>query len=342
MSTRPRSQRQQSLLDRLTALLPSSLTSWRRQPDRLSFAAEALTSGPYAAQLEAERRARLEGIGLLPPESRSTATAAATAAGREEPDADAPVALLLPGMSNLALDTSRNFNSLCNLPVTDVLTPPYVHKASRQPDLFLTLLPPEVHFAIFEAAELSLYDLLALRNTCHRLRRLVPIGSLETQLRVQNYAGWRVVFEMNGHKYPGTTYGNRRLCGRCVVPKIRGHLIDGAAVQAYLTLRRANGDKESAADGEGEWPEERGMCFPCLWTVLVSMGSREEIGEKPRLGVSAEMEIYKLAAISPKERFRMMDGTTRKMCELCSRDIHENAVPCPHCTNFAEWCRTCR
>ncbi|KAK4206093.1 Carboxylesterase family-domain-containing protein [Rhypophila decipiens] len=39
--------------------------------------------------------------------------------------------------------------------------------------------------------------------------------------------------------------------------------------------------------------------------------------------------------------FNMMDGTLRKICDVpgCLRDIHENAVPCPPCTDFSEWIR---
>jgi len=115
-----------------------------------------------------------------------------------------------------------------------------------------------------------------------------------------------------------------------VIPKIRGHLIEGAAVRGYLARRK--GERVlRLAEEDVEWPDERAMCFPCLWNILVSAAGQE---------VTVGMEIFKVAAISTKERFRMIDGTDRKMCERCARDIHENAVPCPHCTDFSEWCKT--
>lgn len=200
---------------------------------------------------------------------------------------------------------------------------------SSKPDLFLTMLPSEIHSAILESPQLSLNDLVSLRNTCRTLRRDLPIGIMERKLRVQNFAGWDVVFEMYGHRYPGTTYGNRRLCGKCVVPKIRGLLIEGAVVRDYLTRRGVEGAKRLSEE-DVVWPEDRGMCFPCLSSVLVSAEGVE---------VPSGGEIYKLAGIGTKERFRMLDGTERKVCERCKRDIHENAVPCPHCTDFSEWCR---
>jgi hypothetical protein len=132
---------------------------------------------------------------------------------------------------------------------------------------------------------------------------------------------------MHGHRYPGTTYGNRRLCGMCVVPKIRGLLIEGVVVREYLKKRGMG-----PGEGEDEWPEEKGMCFPCLWWMLVK-AEGVEVGER---------EIWKVAGIATQERFRMLDGTDRKICEKCRRDIHENAVPCPHCTDFSDWCHVRR
>lgn len=366
MSSRPRTQRHQSLLDRLTALLPSSLTSRRQREDGRALAALAITNDPHASQLAAEQCARLNGIrGFLrpgttlePAPTPVTAEAIATAAvatASEEPDPDAPTALLLPGMSELTINAVRNLNpapvALCDLRVA---SPDFISKPPRQPNLFLTVLPPEIHFLIFDAPQLSLFDLLALRNTCRALRRIIPIGALERQLKVQNYAGWSVVFEMNGHKYPGTTYGNRRLCGRCVVPKTRGHLIVGSAVRAYLTRRGAVGGGLDEVEEES-WPEERGMCFLCLWTVLATTNAGQVAEKRPALkppvgtegpgnvgryqDKTKDQDLCKLAAISPQERFLMLDGTIRKTCDQCAKDIHENAVPCPHCTDFSEWCK---
>ena len=103
------------------------------------------------------------------------------------------------------------------------------------------------------------------------------------------------------------------------------------------------------------------MCFPCLRVIMTSpSATRQELGdgavgdkavvrradtnEPGKTGKDGEKsgddEIYRRAGISPRQMFRMMDGTTRKTCDRCARDIHENAVPCPHCTNFSEWCRT--
>ncbi|KAK0623853.1 hypothetical protein B0T14DRAFT_565170 [Immersiella caudata] len=254
-------------------------------------------------------------------------------------DPDPPIALLLPGMAEITLNNNTATttpgsgpalspihgplplykpDSKTPLPLK-VFTPP----ASSTPDLLLTL-PIEVQGLIYEDASLSLKDLVSLRNSCRTLRRDIPIGIMERKLRVQNYAGWDVVFEMHGHRYPGTTYGNRRLCGRCVVPKIRGLLIEGAVVREYLRKR--------GAEEEEEWPEERGMCFPCLWWVLVKAEGVEMTEESGK-------EIWKVAGIGTEERFRMLDGTDRKACKKCSRDIHENAVPCPHCTDFGDWCK---
>ena len=362
MSNRPRNWRYQQLLDRLTAILPSRLIS------------RARTNDSGHGQPVIERRVSRTGTGRIPDSDgppteptpappaaavANTAVAVTAAAPVEEADPDAPVRLLLPGMSELTMDTVRGLApaQLCNLPVAD--GPAFVPKPPHQPDLLLTMLPIEIHLAIFDAPQLSLYDLLALRNTCHALRATVPIGAVERRLTAQNYAGWRVVFEMNGHKYPGTTYGNRRLCGRCVVPKTRAHLIDGADVRAYLARRGVGGGDDGITKESDVWPEERGMCFPCLRVILSAAATRPESDKEPvgkdvtsdakgaeKTGQagdgdkSADDEIYRRAGISPRDMFKMMDGTTRKTCDRCARDIHENAVPCPHCTNFSEWCRT--
>ncbi|KAK3356394.1 hypothetical protein B0T25DRAFT_135301 [Lasiosphaeria hispida] len=327
MGTRPRSERQQLLFDLLTSLLPSRGAFRRWWDGHLAPATSPVTNDAALS----------ESFGIpQPPPKTSWAT-------QDAPDADAPVALLLPGMAQLTVGTTQHVDTA---PLAAYSTPTasrsqaFAHKPPRQPDLFLAMLPPDIHFAVFEAAELSLNDLLALRRTCRTLRRNLPVSIMERKLKLQNYAGWEVVFEMHGHRYPGTTYGNRRLCGRCVVPKIRGHLIDGAVVRAYLARRRAAERGEGWSENDEEWPEERAMCFSCLYTVLHSMVTQQKSAAPPAVKVPVGAGIYKMAAISTKERFLMVDGTTRKMCDRCARDIHENAVPCPHCTNFSEWCKT--
>ncbi|KAK3360730.1 hypothetical protein B0T25DRAFT_536252 [Lasiosphaeria hispida] len=321
MGTRPRTERQQLLFDRLTAMLPSSGVFRRWWEGRPALTAELVTN----------ETARL----VHQPQITSLVV-------HNSPDTDAPVALLLPGMAELTVGAVRHIDATsqptCNLTAA-IHGQVFVHKPARQPDLFLNMLSSEIHFAIFDAPELSLYDLLALRKTCHTLRHSLPISIMERKLKVQNYAGWEVVFEMHGHRYPGTTYGNRRLCGRCVIPKIRGHLIQGAVVRAYLARRRALGGNARWAEPGGEWPDERAMCFSCLFTILSSMKSQKKIDKQLGLETPTDAEVYKLAAISTQERFLMLDGTTRKMCDRCTRDIHENAVPCPHCSNFSEWCK---
>lgn len=254
---------------------------------------------------------------------------------------------------------------------------PFASLASKTPDLLTTLLPPEVLFAVFE--RLDLHDLLALRRTCRRLRNAVPMAVIEKALKVQNHAGWKVVFEVNGTRYPGTTYGNRRLCGRCVVPKTRAHLIDGKDVRRYLLRRGIGREGDGIVGGleDGAWPERWGMCFPCLWTLLASApprpvaddegaGSESAVvalykapvkggsdsskeatvsaktdaqDEKAAQPEERKKEIWELAGISSKEVFNMLDGSQRKICHRCKRDIHENAVPCPHCVDFSEWLR---
>ncbi|KAK1756533.1 hypothetical protein QBC47DRAFT_380122 [Echria macrotheca] len=257
-----------------------------------------------------------------------------------EPDVDAPTALLLPGMADLRIRENPDNEAPLPAALLPENTSPdrgqwvsFVSKPSPdKPDLFLKL-PVEIQSVIFEQPELKLNDLVALRSTCRTLRRNLPLGIMEKKLTAQNFAGWEVVFEMNGHRYPGTTYGNRQLCGKCVRPKIRGHLIYGSATQAYLEARRRawQGNQGLALDGHEEWPADRAMCFPCLYITLTA-----------GMEIASDVEIHKAAAISPLERFPMLDGTTRKMCDRCSRDIHENAVPCPHCTDFSEWCKSRR
>lgn len=325
-------QRRQLLLDRLTGLLRANPIIRRWWDARPANAITNSTPQPPPAPPSPPQ-----------PQQQPEKQPQTTHNESEQADADAPVALLLPGMAELTISAGRD-------PIPEHTTQPqpqpfdpekhafdllpkkplFTHKPPSQPDLFLTMLPFEIHSAIFETSQLSLHDLVSLRNTCRTLRRNLPIGVMERKLRVQNFAGWDVVFEMHGHRYPGTTYGNRRLCGRCVIPKIRGHLIEGAAVRGYLARRK--GERVlRLAEEDVEWPDERAMCFPCLWNILVSAAGQE---------VTVGMEIFKVAAISTKERFRMIDGTDRKMCERCARDIHENAVPCPHCTDFSEWCKT--
>ncbi|KAK0716860.1 hypothetical protein B0T26DRAFT_707503 [Lasiosphaeria miniovina] len=327
----PQTRRRQPVLDRLTAFLPSSqiLRRWWKGGPVLNSDADA-----DAANTK-ERKP----------------WPAAAAAQEDSPDADAPVALLLPGMAGLTVSSGAAQSRLANLPIAGHKSRSRalsVHKASRQPDLFLTMLPIEIQQAIFALPNLSLFDLLSLRKTCRTLRCTLPIGVMERKLKEQNHAGWSVVFEMHGHKYPGTTYGNRRLCGRCVVPKITGHLIQGAAVRDYLIARRGlrsslvNTQEEGEEEDDGEWPEERAMCFPCLRTELLLANKTQTDGAMVLLEAPPGAEMYKLAAISTEERFPMLDGTTRKMCKGCARDIHENAVPCPHCVDFSEWCRTRR
>ncbi|KAK0646895.1 hypothetical protein B0T16DRAFT_414435 [Cercophora newfieldiana] len=317
------SQRRQFRLERLTALLRSNPIIRRWWDSRPAPTPALTTSNP-------------------PPEKAPTASSSQPQPQPQptpqnaSPVADTPIAVLLPGMTELALVDTTGSPSLTERYRTTsdekppIPKPSFLPPASSKPDLLLTMLPSEIHSAIFEAPQLSLHDLVALRNTCRTLRRDLPIGIMERKLKVQNYAGWDVVFEMHGHRYPGTTYGNRRLCGKCVVPKIRGLLIEGAVVREYFARRRAGG-VQGLAEEDVEWPDDRGMCFPCLWSVLVLASGVE---------VPVGGEIYKLAGISTKERFRMLDGTDRKMCERCLRDIHENAVPCPHCTDFSEWCKT--
>lgn len=111
-------------------------------------------------------------------------------------------------------------------------------------------------------------------------------------------------------------------------PKIRGLLIEGGVVREYLAKRKREGLRLLDAD----WNEDKGSCFPCLWGVLAKAPGTD--------GLKEERDIWKLAGIDTKERFRMLDGTERKVCTRCRRDIHENAVPCPYCTDFSAWCKT--
>lgn len=343
----------------------------------------------------------------------------------ETADPDAPVAMLLPGLSRLltynppiTTDTGNNTDDLQDsisailpiptqdLPDTTVPQKEFISPPSKTPNLLLTLLPLEIQAAIFAHPVLNLDDMMNVRRTCRTWRRDIPISVLDQKLRQQNYAGWQVVFEVNGKKYPGTTYGNRRLCGRCVVPKIRGNLVRGDCVGRYFSsfvedavrykrIYRTD-DEVGEAHEQGEWwewPEDRGMCFPCLWRMLEenvelcetvvdsgvpglvcgsgetedgaaavarSLGKADGDEEKGREAGLENLDIQtkpdskveeggspdskkiwkiKLAAVEKKEQFTMMDGTIRKICDMpgCLRDIHENAVPCPHCTDFSKW-----
>ncbi|KAM7195169.1 hypothetical protein V8F33_006843 [Rhypophila sp. PSN 637] len=170
----------------------------------------------------------------------------------ETADPDAPVAMLLPGFSRLLTynpptttdktditpDNQEPFSVPVpteDLPDTTVSRKEFIYPPSKIPNLLLTLLPLEIQTAIFAQSVLTLKDMMNIRRTCRTWRRDIPIFILDQKLRQQNYAGWQVVFEVNGKKYPGTTYGNRRLCGRCVVPKIRGNLIRGDCVGKYMS-----------------------------------------------------------------------------------------------------------
>ncbi|KAK5655958.1 hypothetical protein OQA88_5094 [Cercophora sp. LCS_1] len=321
MGTPPRTKRRR-LIDRLTAMLPSSKTLYRWIRWRTALPTGASTS--EKTTLSAQQQGQLPSASEppapppLPPVSRND---------HPKADPDAPVALMLPGMAELNIGVVNHHDLTTTCPSAPSNATAFVHKPSNQRDLLLTKLPLDTLVSILETPQLSLSDLLALRNTCRTLRRTLPYRTMEQKLSVQNYAGWQVVFEMNGHRYPGTTYGNRRLCGRCVVPKIRGHLIEGAEVREYL-LRRHNGN--DAADGEAppspggedaekiEWPEDRSMCFPCLWTVLAAApASGGEAGQQTNmeghLTTVSMAVISKQAGISTKERFRMLDGTIRKI-----------------------------
>lgn len=404
---------------------------------------------------------------------------------QETADPDAPVALLLPGLSGLLVynpppsetsspnrdrgqTTGVNVNNHADStsdiqrrghPTTAATTlaaiepvpiKDFTPKPSKTANLIVNL-PLEVQAAIFAQPNLDLNDMMNLRKTCRTWRRDIPISILDKKLSEQNHAGWQIVFEMNGHKYPGTTYGNRRLCGRCVLPRIRGNLISGDCVRRYLTsvkdqtggiheALREGDSKDGGTSPEGgesnkdvtgwwEWDEDRGMCFPCLWAMLAAYTNNanlpsgaitadshgltpEDDGAAAGNGVRAELvdntssqhkdgtkdkskwrrldkktktksrtekrgesalilrekdekaknldngklkdpsspsessvvtvvRALKLAAVEKNQQFTMMDGTIRKICDVpaCLRDIHENAVPCPHCTDFSEWCR---
>ncbi|KAK1834388.1 hypothetical protein QBC39DRAFT_26280 [Podospora conica] len=311
MAIAPRSQRRQRLIDHLTALLPSSET-FRRWLQRRTYTitapeTEKLTASPPTPpqpQPQPEHQTLL----CPPPPPRP-----ASPPPREE---DPPTGLLMPGMaptgSTLVLlhpSTTPNPNT----PHTTVPIPfthkPFVPPPPSTPDLILSALPLDVLLLILEQPVLSLEDLLSLRATCAPLRRVLPYRAVERKLTVRNYEGWRVVFEMGGNRYPGTTYGNRRLCGRCVLPRCRGGLIAGEMVQKVV----------------GVWPGDKAMCFPCLWTVVV-----RERGEEAAVGRGMKVEeMARLAGISTKEEFLMLDGSKRKMCEKCCRDIHVNALVRP-------------
>lgn len=353
----PNNQRQ-TILDRLTSIIAPHLSrsNRRRSPQALGQ-----NAGDEAVHSRVVETTRSE-----PASGPSTATRIPSPTGEGE---EGPALVVLPGLANLTISNLRN-GPLCSLPPpqgSSAFTP----RPPKEPDLLIQRIPADVQFAIFDY--LALGDLMALRSTCRALRGAVPLRTLERALTGQNYAGWSVVFEVNGKSYPGTTYGNRRLCGRCVVPKTRAHLIEGKDVSTYLT-------KRGVKNAEWDWPADRGMCFPCLWTLLAPPAADND-AKKPQTedaeadsasvkqqasskGTSkrgkgrgskskpketrlvnappayVEVEIWQSAAISPLERFRMLDGTTRRSCERCARDVHENAVPCPFCVDFSEWCRS--
>lgn len=351
MATAPRSQRRQQVIDRLTALLPSSQTfrRWLQSRTPSSPIIEKPTPSPPTPQQQPEKPSSSPSPPSLPlehqPQQPEKPSPSTPPTNDDPPTNDAlltieeplaPTAYRLPGLTNpsppLALLTPSTPTPPSIIPAT--VPVPFTHKPfipppPSTPDLLLTALPLDVLLLILEQPVLSLEDLLALRETCASLRRVLPYRAVEKKLTVRNYEGWRVVFEMGGNKYPGTTYGNRRLCGRCVLPRCRGGLVVG----------------EKVGEMVGVWPGGRGMCFPCLWTVVVQKKGEEGGGEGEGVVVAKGMkveEMARLAGISTKEEFLMLDGSRRRMCEKCCRDIHVNAVPCPHCTDFSEWCRARR
>lgn len=196
--------------------------------------------------------------------------------------------------------------------------PFFTPRASTIPDLILRYLPTEILLLV--CSNLPILDLLSLRDSCRAFAGVVDKPILLGAMTAQNHAGWPIAFEFQGQKYTGTTYGNRKLCGICLRPKPTSHVIRGEYVVEYLV-------KRNVAVGM-TWDVTSGMCWPCLWINLV-----EEPNGTP------DIPIWKRANISPTEIFEMMDGSKRKPCENCARDIHINAVPCPYCTNFGHWLR---
>ncbi|KAM7191213.1 hypothetical protein V8F20_009391 [Naviculisporaceae sp. PSN 640] len=424
-------QRSQSILERLSAALPSTSQAVRRL---LGVASDPIGSSTSAAMSPVKSADQVIIPGASSEEKPTTQhviEVTTQISSEERADPDAPVGMLLPGMSNLTVYNPPNTPNTAeeeisttppvpaqDLPDTTVPQKEFISPPSKTPNLLLTLLPLEIQSAIFAQPVLNLEDMMTIRRTCRTWRRDIPISILDQKLRTQNYAGWQVVFEVNGNKYQGTTYGNRRLCGRCVVPKIRAHLIRGDCVGQYLStfvdesiryarIYRTDCDSEKRRDVQGEWwewPEDRGMCFPCLWKMLeenvhlnetataetkieeatktlhidadggndiketgkgmsksysgiTETQTRRQSGEKKEesqedsskqtddLGKDTpspdfgKTRMIKLAAIEKKQQWTMMDGTLRKLCDEpgCLRDIHENAVPCPHCADFSKW-----
>ncbi|KAM7216758.1 hypothetical protein V8F06_007868 [Rhypophila decipiens] len=372
----------QSILQRLSAALPSTSQAVRRL---FGASGEPAVGNSSAAAPSSEegKPAKVMATPTSPKEKSAVATEHPETHHGETADPDAPVAMLLPGFSRLlTYNPPRTSDTIPDnqepvsvpprvatedLPDTTVPQKEFISPPSKTPNLLLAVVPLEIQSAIFAQPVLTLQDMMNIRRTCRTWRRDIPIFVLDQKLRQQNYAGWPVVFEVNGKKYAGTTYGNRRLCGRCVVPRIRGNLIRGDCVGKYMSsfvdesvrygrIYRTDlelGEEDGRGEEWWEWPEDRGMCFPCLWRMLeehveLAEGAVTNIGtrldskiEQDGSADSKKIWNIKLAAVEKKEEFTMMDGTIRKICGVsgCLQDIHENAVPCPHCSDFSEWVR---
>ncbi|KAJ2895990.1 hypothetical protein MKZ38_005998 [Zalerion maritima] len=311
--------------------------------------------------------------------------------GMTDPANRQPPRALLPGNQSSSHEATAVAGGVTDLlrPSRPVHTP---RPSASVPDLILAALPLELQLDVF--GYLPVLDLIRVRDACRSWKHSVGAKMLAEALSLQNHAGWPIVFEFQGQRYPGTTYGNRRLCGGCGRPKPMRRIVRGEWAGAYLARRgvdasgaelgneagrggggvggqREDGEKTRAPDqASKEWDVSKGMCWPCLWMAIVKggkdlwepeparkRGRAQEAGESPEGGGRAtavssfmtcneaswekpeDVPVWKRANISPTETFQMLDGSWRRPCGNCAKDIHTNEVPCQYCTDFGMWLR---